>query len=84
MAPAPLVIGLGFDPTWTLVLSQVVLSFGILFALVPLIRFTGDRRLMGELANHPLTSLLAWAVTVLIVALNGYLLWRSFSGGLVP
>jgi manganese transport protein len=84
MAPALLVIGLGFDPTWTLVLSQVVLSFGIPFALVPLIRFTGDRRLMGELANHPLTSLLAWAVTVLIVALNGYLLWRSFSGGLVP
>jgi manganese transport protein len=84
MAPALLVIGLGFDPTWTLVLSQVVLSFGIPFALVPLIRFTGDRRLMGELANHPLTSLLAWAVTVLIVALNSYLLWRSFSGGLVP
>ncbi len=81
MAPALVVIALGLDPTWTLVLSQVVLSFGLPFALVPLIHFTSDRRLMGDLANHRLTSALAWAVTALVVALNAYLLWRTFLGG---
>jgi manganese transport protein len=84
MAPALVVIGLGLDPTWTLVLSQVVLSFGIPFALIPLIRFTDDRRLMGDLANHPVTSVLAWTSALLVVALNVYLLWRTFAGGLAP
>jgi manganese transport protein len=84
MAPALVVIALGLDPTWTLVLSQVVLSFGIPFALVPLIRFTDDRRLMGELANHRLTSAAAWVVAALVVSLNGYLLWRVVAEGIRP
>jgi manganese transport protein len=77
MLPALFVIALGLDPTDTLVLSQVVLSFGIPFALVPLIVFTSRRDLMGELTNRRLTSALAWVVAGLIIALNGYLLWRT-------
>jgi manganese transport protein len=56
------------------VLSQVFLSFGIPFALVPLIVFTRDRRIMGPLANRPLTNLAACAVTAVIAGLNVYLL----------
>jgi manganese transport protein len=77
MLPALIVIALGLDPTDTLVLSQVVLSFGIPFALVPLIVFTSRRDLMKELTNHRLTSSAAWVVAGLIIALNGYLLWRT-------
>src|SRR5207247_629207 len=56
MLPALIVIALGLDPTDTLVLSQVVLSFGIPFALVPLVLFTRNPRLMGVLVNHRLRS----------------------------
>lgn len=80
MAPALIAIALALDPTRTLVISQVVLSFGIPFALVPLIMFTSRRDLMGDLVNHRLTTAVAWVVAALIVALNGYLLWRTFSG----
>jgi len=81
MLPALVVIALGLDPTRTLVISQVVLSFGIPFALIPLIRFTADRRLMGALANHRLTTLVASVLAALIVALNLFLLWTTFAGG---
>ena len=74
MVPAIVLIAAGFSPTRALVLSQVFLSFGIPFALVPLVIFTRDRRLMGTLANRPVTSLAAYAVAVLIVGLNVYLL----------
>jgi len=76
------VIALALDPTATLVLSQVVLSFGIPFALVPLIVFTSRRDLMGTLVNHRLTSVVAWIVAGLIIALNLYLLWQTVAGGL--
>lgn len=68
MIPALVVLGVGVDPTWALVISQVVLSFGIPFALVPLLRLTGDRTLMGANVNRPL---MRWAMTaiVLVVAL---------------
>jgi manganese transport protein len=81
MLPALVVIGLGLDPTRTLVLSQVVLSFGIPFALVPLIRFTSQRCLMGPLVNSRLTTAIAWALAGLIIALNLFLLWTTLTGG---
>jgi manganese transport protein len=74
MIPALVLIGTGFSPTRALVLSQVLLSFGIPFALVPLVIFTGRRSLMGSLANRRLTSVAAYAVTAVIVAMNVYLL----------
>jgi manganese transport protein len=80
MVPSLVVIGLGLDPTRTLVVSQVVLSFGLPFAIVPLILFTRRRDLMGELVNSPLITVLASAVTVLIVILNGYLLYETLKG----
>ncbi|MDR7417849.1 MAG: Nramp family divalent metal transporter [Armatimonadota bacterium] len=81
MLPALVVIGLGLDPTRTLVISQVVLSFGLPFALVPLVLFTRRRDLMGALTNHPLTTLAATVVTMLIVALNAFLLVQVLGGG---
>ncbi len=80
MAPALLIILLNFDPTRTLVLSQVVLSFGIPFALIPLVMFTRQKKLMGALVNRPLTTAIATGVALIIVALNGYLLVSVFFG----
>jgi manganese transport protein len=78
MAPAFVVIGIGVDPSRTLVLSQVVLSFGIPFALIPLVMFTARRDVMGVLANHRLTTVAATIVAGLIVALNIFLLAQTF------
>ena len=74
MIPALVLIGVGFNPTRALVLSQVFLSFGIPFALVPLVVFTGNRDLMGTLVNRRLTMLTACLVTAVIIGLNVYLL----------
>ena len=74
LIPALLVLASGVDPTRALVLSQVILSFGIPFALVPLVRLTSDRTVMGSDTNHGLTTLLAWVVTAFIIALNGALI----------
>ena len=74
MIPALVVIGLGFSPTRALVLSQVFLSFGIPFALIPLLFFTSSRSLMGSLVNRRPMAVLAGLVTALIVGLNVYLL----------
>lgn len=63
MIPALAMLGLGIDPTWALVMSQVVLSFGIPFALVPLLRLTSDRALMGADANRPV---MRWAMGVIV------------------
>jgi manganese transport protein len=78
MAPAFVVILAGFDPTATLILSQVVLSFGIPFALVPLLMFTGNRRIMGEFVNARATTAAGWGIAALIIALNIYLLLTTF------
>jgi manganese transport protein len=78
MAPAFVVIGLGVDPSRTLVLSQVVLSFGIPFALIPLVMFTSRRELMGPLVNHRPTVAGAIGVAVLISGLNVFLLAQTF------
>jgi len=80
MLPALIVIALGLDPTRTLVISQVVLSFGIPFALLPLILFTADRALMGVLVNRRPTTLVASILALLIIGLNLWLLWTTFTG----
>ena len=80
MAPALVVIGIGVDATRTLVISQVILSFGIPFALIPLVMFTRRRDLMGPLVNHPLTTAAAAAVASVIVSLNIFLIYQTFFG----
>ena len=77
MAPSVAVIAAGADPTRTLVLSQVVLSFGLPFALIPLILFTRRRDLMGGLVNHRVTTAIASLVAAIIVALNVYLIYQT-------
>ncbi len=79
--PSLVVIFLGLDPTRTLVISQVVLSFGLPFAVIPLVLFSRRRDLMGELVNHRLTTTVTWGVAALIVALNMYLLYQTLMGG---
>src|SRR3972149_1223082 len=80
-APAIVVIAMGLDPTRTLVISQVILSFGLPFALVPLVLFTSRRTLMGGLVNRAGTTALAAAATAVIIALNLFLLYRIAMGG---
>ena len=80
MAPALVVLGLGLDPTRSLVISQVVLSFGIPFALVPLVLLTRRSDIMGALANRRITTVTAAVVATLIIALNCFLLYRTFVG----
>lgn len=74
MLPSFVVIMIGLDPTRILVLSQVLLSFGIALALVPLLAFTGNRGLMGKMVNTPLIQTLGWSIVAVVVALNLYLL----------
>lgn len=80
MLPALIVVAVGLDPTRTLVISQVVLSFGIPFALIPLVLFTRERGLMGVLVNHRVTTSVAWVVAGLIVCLNVFLLYDTIFG----
>lgn len=80
MLPAIVVIALKLDPTRTLVVSQVVLSFGLPFAIIPLVLFTGNRSIMGQLVNRKITGVLAWGAAAVIVALNLFLLYRLVFG----
>ena len=80
MVPALVVILIGLDPTRTLVISQVVLSFGLPFAVIPLVIFTSRRKVMKTLVNTKITILVACIVTAMIVGLNIYLLVQVFSG----
>jgi manganese transport protein len=79
MLPALIVIAIGLDPSRTLVISQVVLSFGIPFALVPLVLFTSRRRIMGALVNHRATTVVATVIAALISGLNVFLLYQTFT-----
>ncbi len=81
LLPALIVLAIGVDPSRALVISQVVLSFGIPFALVPLVIFTSRRDLMGSLVNTRLTSTAAWAIAAVIICLNVFLLYETFLGG---
>jgi manganese transport protein len=80
VVPALVVLALGVDPTRALVLSQVVLSFGVPFALVPLVLLTRRPALMGQLANRPVTTLIASVVAALIIALNVVLIVSVVTG----
>ncbi|MGF7444451.1 Nramp family divalent metal transporter, partial [Klebsiella michiganensis] len=74
MLPSFIVILMGLDPTRILVMSQVLLSFGIALALVPLLIFTSDSRLMGDLVNSRWVKLLGWGIVAVVVLLNGWLI----------
>jgi manganese transport protein len=80
LAPALTVLALGINPTDALVASQVVLSFGIPFALVPLLMIASDREVMGGLVNPGWLTAIAGALASLIIALNVFLLWQVFFG----
>ena len=80
MIPAFAVILAGLNPTSTLILSQVVLSFGIPFALVPLLLFTARKDLMGSLVNSRTVTVLGWIAATIIISLNIYLLVQTFAG----
>jgi manganese transport protein len=77
MVPALIVLALGVSPTSALILSQVVLSFGIPFALVPLVILTGRRDVMGVQVNRRLTGVVAYGVAGLITALNLFLIYKQ-------
>ncbi len=79
--PSLVVISIGLDPTRTLVISQVMLSFGLPFAIIPLIIFTRRKSVMGILVNHSVTTALTCIVAALIIALNAYLVYQAFVAG---
>jgi manganese transport protein len=80
MAPSLAILAAGLDPTQALVISQVVLSFGIPFALIPLVLLTANAEVMGKLANRRATTALACLVATLITGLNLFLLAQTFLG----
>ncbi|MDO5736806.1 MAG: Nramp family divalent metal transporter [Propionibacteriaceae bacterium] len=80
LVPALIILAVGFDPTLALVLSQVFLSIGIPFALVPLVWLTSRKALMGVFVNHWTMRLIAWAVTAAIVLLNILLVYLTVTG----
>jgi manganese transport protein len=80
IVPSLLVIAIGLDPTRTLVVSQVVLSFGLPFAIIPLIQFTRRRDIMGSLVNRPITTFLASMAAALIIFLNFFLIYQLIFG----
>ncbi len=79
--PALIVILIGADPTRTLVISQVVLSFGLPFAVIPLVLFTSKKRIMGALVNRTLTTIIAVIMASFIIVLNLFLIYQTFLGG---
>ena len=81
LVPAIVILALGADPTWALILSQVVLSFGIPFALVPLVALTARRDVVGPYRNRWWTTLAGVAASVFLIALNALLLWLVLIGG---
>jgi manganese transport protein len=80
MAPSLIVIALGLDPTRTLVLSQVVLSFALPVAVIPLVIFTANRNIMGSLVNRRLTTAAAWVCASVILGLNVFLIYKLAGG----
>jgi manganese transport protein len=74
--PSIVVISIGLDPTRTLVISQVILSFGLPFAIIPLIIFTKKKELMGILVNKKITTFIVYVIAALIISLNLYLVYQ--------
>ena len=81
MLPAIAILAIGMSPTAALVLSQVVLSFGIPFALVPLVMLTSRGDVMGVHVNRRLTTIVAFAIAALITLLNAFLIYQQLFGG---
>jgi manganese transport protein len=80
LIPALVILGVGFDPTQALVLSQVVLSFGIPFALIPLVWLTAQHGLLGTFTNRWFTTVAGIVCALALVALNVVLLVLVFTG----
>ena len=80
MVPSCVIILVRLDPTRSLIMSQVVLSFSLPLALVPLVMFTGRKDLMGNLVNRAPTKILIFLITGVIIALNAVLLYGTFRG----
>lgn len=80
MAPALIIIGMGINPMSALVVSQVALSFALPFAIIPMLHITGRADLMGELVNRPLTKVVGWLITSIIIGLNAVLMFLTFTG----
>ncbi len=76
LIPSMVVIAVGLDPTRTLVISQVILSFGLPFAIIPLIIFTKNKKYMGVLVNKKITNFIIYIIAALIIALNIYLVYQ--------
>ncbi|USN96516.1 MAG: Nramp family divalent metal transporter [Candidatus Nomurabacteria bacterium] len=77
IVPAIFIVAIGVDPTFALIISQVVLSFGIPFALIPLVLVTASRRIMKEGVNHLITTYILGTITLLIIVLNFALIWLT-------
>ncbi|MFJ8237484.1 Nramp family divalent metal transporter [Ureibacillus sp. NPDC094379] len=75
--PPLIIIAIGVDSTLALVISQIILSFGIPFALIPLIIFTSKKKIMGNLVNHKITTFVAWMIALVIIVLNIFLLTQT-------
>lgn len=80
MTPALIIIALGINPMSALVISQVMLSFALPFAIIPMLWITSRKDLMGSLVNKPLTIVAGWVITSLIISLNAVLLYLTFTG----
>ena len=80
LIPALAILATNADPTLALVLSQVVLSFGIPFAVIPLVAFTAQKRTLGQFANRRPTTALGILIAALLIVLNAALLWLTFTG----
>jgi manganese transport protein len=80
LIPAFIILGIGADPTWALIISQVILSFGIPFALIPLVWLTRDKSILGVDINTTLTTVLAIVGASFVIVLNLLLLWVTFIG----
>ena len=80
MLPALVVLAIGVNPSSALIISQVALSFGIPFALIPLVIFCRNRELMGDLVNRRRTNVAAYVVVAVIVSLNVFLLYQTVAG----
>ncbi len=78
--PALFIVAIGIDPTFALIMSQVALSFGIPFALVPLLLVTASKRIMKAEVNHPMTTAILATIATVIVGLNGVLIWLTVTG----
>jgi manganese transport protein len=79
IAPSLVVLAADVEPTFVLILSQVVLSFGIPFALIPLIHMTASRSVMGEFVNRPVLTGFAIVISATVIAMNAYLIWATIS-----